>query len=150
MHDREGAFRRVLVPIDSFGLSGDALALAARMGRSVCGPLRLVYVRVWDPPLPRGAVRFYPQSTLEATAALDRALTLVWACGVEASGVVVDAERSETAAAILAEASTWDADVIVLTHRPRRIISLSLWDKVARQVMREADRPILIVSPSRM
>jgi nucleotide-binding universal stress UspA family protein len=76
---------------------------------------------------------------------LDDGLSCAWACEVEASGVVVDAERSLIAPAILTEACAWGADVIVLTQPPRRGLSLRFCDKVSRQVMRGASCPVLVV-----
>jgi nucleotide-binding universal stress UspA family protein len=149
--DRGGQFRRVLVPIDLSGPANKVLALALRMGRTTSAQLRLVHVRIWDPPLPRGGGRFYSETSEDAIAVLEGALTSAWACEVEASGVVVDAERSRVAAAILAEASTWGADVIVLTQPIRRIMShLGLWDKASRQVIRGASCPVLIVYQGRV
>ena len=134
--DSGGSFRRALVPVDSFGESINALAMAARIGQTTGGPLRLVHVRMWDPPVPRGGRRFYPETSEEATTVLDNAMNYAWARGVEASGVV-------------REASRWGADVIVLTARPRRFVTLGVWDKATRQVMQAASCPVLIVHPSR-
>jgi nucleotide-binding universal stress UspA family protein len=100
---------------------------------------------VWDPVGPRGTGRFYSETSEEATAALDEAIARVWACDVEASGVVVDAERSRTAAAILGEASAWGADVIVLTQAIPRIMNVGFWDRVSRQITRGALCPVLLV-----
>jgi len=105
--------------------------------------LCLVHVRIWD-PLPRGSGRFYAETSEEATAVLEKALVQVWEREREASGVVVDAERSLTAAAIVAEASAWGADVIVMAQRPRRALSLRLWSKVCRRVVRQAPCPVLL------
>lgn len=144
-----GSFRRVLVPVDSFGASTNALSLAARMGHATGGPLRLVHVRMWDPPVPRGGGLLYPETSEEATAVLDNAMSYVWAHGVEATGIIVEAQRSQMAAAIIGEASQWSADVLVLTARPRRFFTLGVWDKVTRQVMQAAPCPVLIVYPRR-
>lgn len=146
--ERYGSFRRVLVPVDTFEMSVNALRLAARTGRATGGRLRLVHVRMWDPPGPRSA-RFYSETSEEATALLDNAMRYVWDFGVEASGIVVEAQRSSTGTAIVIEASQWAADVIVLTARPRRFITLGLWDKVTRQVVEAAACPVLVVHPRR-
>jgi nucleotide-binding universal stress UspA family protein len=147
--DSGGSFRRVLVPVDSFGESINAQAMAARIGQTTGGPLRLVHVRMWDPPVPRGGGRFYSETSEEATTVLDNAMNYAWARGVEASGVVMEAQRSCMATAIVREASRWGADVLVLTARPRRFITLGVWDKATRQVMQAAPCPVLIVYPSR-
>jgi len=147
--DAGGSFRRALVPVDSFGESTNALAMAARIGQTTGGPLRLVHVRIWDPPAPRGVGRFYPETSEEATAVLDNAMNYAWARGVDATGIIVEAQRSCMATAIVREASRWGADVLVLTARPRRFITLGVWDKATRQVMQAASCPVLIVYPSR-
>jgi len=145
--DWGGSFRRVLVPVDSFEASIKALNVAVHLSEGTGGPLRLVHVRMWDPPVPRGGGRFYPESSEEATIVLDNAMRYVWARNVEATGIVVEAERSRMAAAILTSASQWNAEVIVLTARPRRFITVSVWDKATRQVMQAAPCPLLIVYP---
>jgi nucleotide-binding universal stress UspA family protein len=143
-----GSFRRVLVPVDFFGATTDALSLAARTCRATGGPLRLVHVRIWDPPV-RGGGRFFPETSEEATEVLDNAMRFVWARGAEATGIIVEAPRSQMAAAIISEASQWSADVIVLTARPRRFATFGVWDKATRLVMQAAPCPLLIVHPTR-
>ena len=147
--DAGGSFRRALVPVDSFGESINALAMAARIGQTTAGPFRLIHVRMWDPSVPRGGGRFYPETSEEATTVLDNAMNYAWARGVEASGVVMQAQRSCMATAIVREASRWGADVLVLTARLRRFVTLAVWDKATRQVMQAASCPVLIVYPSR-
>jgi nucleotide-binding universal stress UspA family protein len=148
--DSGGSFRRALVPVDSFAESINALAMAVRIGQTTGGPLRLVHVRMWDPPFPtRGGGFFYPETSEEATTVLDNAMNYAWARGVETSGVVMEAQRSCMATAIVREASRWGADVIVLTARPRRFVTLGVCDKATRQVMQAASCPVLIVYPSR-
>jgi nucleotide-binding universal stress UspA family protein len=147
--DNWGAsFRRVLVPVDFFVTTANALSLAARMGCATGGPLRLVHVRIWDPPV-RGGGRFYPETSEEAIEVLDNAMRFVWARGAEATGIIVEAQRSQMAAAIITEASQWSADVIVLTARPRRFVTFGVWDKATRQVMQAPPCPLLIVHPTR-
>jgi nucleotide-binding universal stress UspA family protein len=102
---------------------------------------------MWDPPVRGG--RFYPETSEEATTVLDSAMRYLWARGVDATGVIVEAQRSCMATAIVREASRWGADVIVLTARPRRFVTLGVWDKTTRQVMEAASCPVLIVYPSR-
>jgi nucleotide-binding universal stress UspA family protein len=143
--DGGGQFRRMLVPIDSSGPKNNGFALAVRMGRTACARLRLIHVQIWDPPVPKGGGRFYPETSEEATAVLDDGLSYAWACEVEASGVVVDAERSLIAPAILTEACSWGADVIVLTQAPRRRLNLGFGNRVSRQVMRRASCPVLVL-----
>jgi nucleotide-binding universal stress UspA family protein len=146
----EPSSRRIFVPVRSPGESAEALAAAARVWSStVNGVLRLVHVRMYDPPMPRCPGRFYPESAAEAVALLDEALLIVWGGGARATTAVVDAPRGEVAAAIAQQASAWRADVIVLTRRPRPAISRMVLGSVADQVMRKANCPVLTVHPKR-
>ena len=141
-------FRRIFVPVRSPDESADALAAAARVCSAINGVLRLVHVRIYDPPL-RGAGRFYPETAAEAAALLDEALPIIWGGGAGATTAVVDAPRREVAAAIAQQASAWRADVIVLTRRRRPAISRMVLGSVADQVMRKASCPVLTVHPKR-
>jgi nucleotide-binding universal stress UspA family protein len=144
------SFRRVLIPVRAPGESAEALAVAARVcGSTINGVLRLLHVRIYDPPMPRCPGRFYPESIAEAEALLDDALLIVWGGGAQATTAVVHAPRGEVAAAIAQQASAWRADVIVLTRRPRPAISRMVLGSVADQVMRNATCPVLAVPPKR-
>jgi nucleotide-binding universal stress UspA family protein len=146
----ERSFRRIFVPVRSPGESADAVAAATRICTSnVNGVLRLVHVRVYDPPMPRCPGRFYLETAAEAAALLDEALLMVWGDGAQATTAVVDAPRAEVAAAIARQASAWRADMIVLTRRRRLAISRIVLGSVADQVMREASCPVLTVQPNR-
>jgi len=137
---------RILVPIRRARDSVDTLAVAARMCSSTQGVLRLVHVRIFDPPL-RCAARFYPESEAEAAAVADEALPFLWGYGVKATTAVVEAPRTEVAAAIARHAAAWRADVIVMSRRP----SLAFWrfvlGSIPDQVMRKATCPVLAVHP---
>jgi nucleotide-binding universal stress UspA family protein len=149
--DGDGSsFRRILVPVRSPGESAQALAVAARVCDStINGVLRLLHVRLYDPPMPKCPGRFYPESEAEAEALLDEALLIVWDRGARATAGVVDAPRGGVAAAIAQQASAWRADVIVLTRRPRPAISRMVLGSVPDQVMRKASCPVLTVHPKR-
>jgi nucleotide-binding universal stress UspA family protein len=146
----EPSFRRILIPVRSPGEAAEALAVAARVGSStINGVLRLVHVRMYDPPMPKCPSRFYPETLAEAKALVDEALLTLWGGGARATTAVVDAPRGEVAAAIVQQASAWRADVIVLTRRRRPAISRMVLGSVADQVMRKATCPVLTVPPKR-
>jgi nucleotide-binding universal stress UspA family protein len=143
-------FRRILVPVRSPGESAEALTAAARVYSSIVnGVLRLVHVRLYNPPVPRCPGRFYAETVAEARAVLDEALLIVWGGGAQATTAVMDAPRGQLAAAIAQQASAWRADVIVLNRRPRPTISRMVLGSVADQVMRQASCPVLTVHPKR-
>jgi nucleotide-binding universal stress UspA family protein len=142
------SFRRIFVPVLSAAESAEALTAAARVcGSTINGVLRLVHVRAYDPPMPRCPSRFYTETVDEAAAVLDEALLIVWGGGARATTVMVDSPRREVATTIAQQASAWQADVIVLTRRPRLAISRLVLGSVADQVMRKATCPVLAVHP---
>jgi nucleotide-binding universal stress UspA family protein len=142
------SFQRIFVPVRSPAESAEALAAAVRWCNStINGVVRLLHVRVYDPPMPRCPGRFYPETLADARAVLDDAMLIVWGGGAQATTAVVDAPRGEVAAAIAQQASAWRADVIVLTRRSRPAISRFVLGSVADQVMRKASCPVLAVHP---
>ncbi|HUB40071.1 MAG TPA: universal stress protein [Streptosporangiaceae bacterium] len=144
------SFQRILIPVSSAAESAEALDAATRICSSTINSvLRLLHVRIYDPPMPRCPCRFYPETSTEAAALLDEAMLIIWGGGAQATTAVMDAPRGEVAAAIVQQASAWRADVIVLTRRPRPAISRMLLGSVADQVMRMATCPVLTVHPNR-
>jgi nucleotide-binding universal stress UspA family protein len=144
------SLRRILIPVHSPEESAEALAVAARLCNStINGVLRLIHVRIYDPPMRRCPGRFYPETVAEAAALLDESLLIVWGSGVQATTAVMDAPRGQVAAAIVQQAAAWRADVVVLTRRGRPAISRMVLGSVADQVMRTATCPVLTVHPKR-
>ncbi len=141
-----GALRRICVPVDAFGRSGAAVALAGQLSVSAGSLIRLVHVRIWDPPA-RSARRLFAESEWEAVEVLDRGLTGLWAAGARASGVVVDAPRSLAAAAIADQAAWWGADVMLVARRRRTTAGALLFGGLADQVARRASCPVLVMHP---
>jgi nucleotide-binding universal stress UspA family protein len=143
------ALRRILVPVRLAADAGPALALAARLCDTASGAVRLVHVRIYDPPVRGYPARFYPETGDAAAAVVDEAMLTVWRWGLRAGTAVVTAPRGKVAAAIAAEADGWNADVIVLARRPRMAVSRLLWGCVPDQVMRKSGCPVLAVHPGR-
>jgi nucleotide-binding universal stress UspA family protein len=147
--DGTSLFRRILAPVRSPGKAYPALVIAARICGMTGGVLRLVHVRICDPPLPI-AGRFYLETPGEAAAALEEALLMAWACGgPRATTVVVDARHGDVAVAIASQVAAWPADLIVLARRPRPAIARLLGGGVPEQVMRKASCPVLAVPPGK-
>jgi len=145
--DGSSSFRRILVPVSAPDQSRPALAVAARICGMTGGVLRLVHVRICDPPLPI-AGRLSLETAGDAAAVLEEALLMAWACGgPRATTAVVDARRGDVAVAIAWQAAAWPADLIVLTRRPRLAITRLAGGSVPDQVMRKASCPVLAVPP---
>lgn len=136
-------YHRVLVPIER-PVSERPLEVAGSICDPLSGRIRLVHVRIFDSP--GGELeRFFAESFEEATAVVEdaRGIPVTW--DVEVTGVVIEAERSRVAAAILKEAAAWGSDVIVVTQRRRRAFSLSPLGSLNRQLMTRATCPVLLV-----
>jgi len=142
----DGSFRRILVPIRTVRDAVDTLDVAARACSSMKGMLRLVHVRVFDPPM-RGTGRFYPETVAQAAAVADEALPLMWGYGLVASTSVIEAQRGEIASAIARHAAAWRADLIVMTRRPSSAFWRFVMGSIPDQVMRQAACPVLAVHP---
>jgi nucleotide-binding universal stress UspA family protein len=140
------SFRRVLVPIRLAADAEQTLAVAAGVCSSANARMRLLHVRIFDPPV-RGHGRFYPQTESEAAAVPDEALPILWAYGVQATTAVVDAPRGGVAPAIAGHAAAWRADVIVMTRRPSPAICRLFFGSVPDDVIRKASCPVLAVHP---
>jgi nucleotide-binding universal stress UspA family protein len=138
-----GSLRRIFVPVDAAGRAADALALAAKLSCALDGAVRIVHVRIFDPPV-RGSGRFYPESGADAEAIVEHAVLDAWASGSRATGEVVVAERSRLGRAIVSAAESWQADVIVLARRPRTVLARLLLRSVSDEVMRRAGCPVLV------
>ena len=142
------AYRRILVPVR---LAEDALgplAVVARVCSAANCTVRLVHVRIYDPPM-RGSGRFYPQNRTEAAAIPDDALPIAWGCGLRATTAVVEAPRRDVASGIARQAAAWRADMIVMTRRPGPAIYRLVLGSVPDRVMRMAHCPVLAVHPNR-
>ncbi len=141
-----GDVRRILVPVDPDGYSGAALAEAVSLATAVNGHVRVMHVRVFDPPL-RSCGKFYPESSEQATELLAESVATAWAGGARASGVVIEAQRTQVGQTIAAYAREWNAGVVVMAHRPRRVLTKLLCGSVGDLVMRQVSCPVLAVHP---
>jgi nucleotide-binding universal stress UspA family protein len=141
-----GSLQRILVPVDGAGRAADAVAVAARLSGGVGGRLRLVHVRIFDPPV-RNSGRYYPESKAEAEAVVEGAVLDAWTWGSRATGDVVVAQRAHIARTIVRVAQHWDAGVIVIARRPRRALTRLLLGSVADEVLHRATCPVLVVRP---
>jgi nucleotide-binding universal stress UspA family protein len=141
-----GRARRILVPAATPGEGVAAIDAAARLFADGA-ELRLLHVRMYDPPMPRCPTRLFLETARQAEAVLDDTLPAAWAAGLVVSTALVEAQRCDVARAIAVQARGWGAAAIVLTRRPRRPISVLLGGSVAERVMREASCPVLAVHP---
>lgn len=149
------AFRRVTVPLGPDGLHPLTMAAAVAATDPRRGSVRVLHVRAWEPrPLPSGqdgglladAPDLYRETSEEASGILLSALRGLYACGVEAEGMVAEAPRPLVGAVLADAAEAWDADLIVLDRRPMGLLDGVLRRGVVEDVVRRASCPVLVVS----
>ena len=142
-------FQRICVAVGPDGQEDKTLAAAASFCAAAGGRLRVVHVRMWDPAVHGGGGRFYLETSQEATAVLERALASVWARGVAASGVVVDAPRQRLTRSIAVQARAWRAEVLVVARRPRTALGALFFGGLPEKLMREAGCTVLVLRQRR-
>ncbi len=150
-------YRNILLAVDGSPTSDVALHEAVKLVKEGSS-LRVITV-VDNPaltfPAPygvsydAGAVR---DAMLEAgRGALKHAMDQLAALDVPAESHLVDLTdtlSNNIAAAILSEAKSWPADLIVLGSHGRRGLKRFVLGSVAEQVMRSASLPVLLVRPA--
>jgi nucleotide-binding universal stress UspA family protein len=143
--------KRILVPLDGSPLAERALAVAARLARSVDGTLILVQaltlpVEYGSPFMPQVVPLSVPERDSQAQAYLTRQAGLP-----KLSGLPVEtAVRSEAPAmAVLNAATDYRADMIVMTSHGRTGMSHWIFGSVAGHVAREAEVPVLVLREHR-
>ncbi len=120
---------RLLVAVDASGLSREAVAPAARLARRTRGCLLLLHVQ-------DAAHEHVPEPELRAVYDLARQE------GVEARPLL---RTGDPAAKILEAAAGEKADLIVMTTHGRSGVGRWVLGSVAEKVLRQADRPVLVI-----
>jgi len=144
-------YQRILVPVDGSATANDGLAEAIGLAGLTGGRIRVVHVI--DEPFVAvgvegamcegvdlfGLVREASQHILAA--AVDR----VKQAGVVVEGVLLDTRDGRLSDLIVAEATRWPADVIVIGTHGRRGVGRMLLGSDAEQILRLAPVPVLLI-----
>jgi nucleotide-binding universal stress UspA family protein len=143
-------YERILVAVDGSTTSERALEEAMGLAKALGSRLRLVHA-VDEVTLNWEGEWVNPQELWEAMAAGGRALLDKLAARVKAAGLEGDVKLVEIttagqrlAEAIVAEAESWPADLIVAGTHGRRGLSHLLMGSVAEGIVRVATRPVLL------
>jgi nucleotide-binding universal stress UspA family protein len=141
------ALRRVLVGVDRSEPSLAALELAADVAVLTGAEMNVVEVFEYLPPLPIGPAAAVTARGEEAALDETRAILESGVRGVRDRGVAtqVVVRSGEPAATLLQIAADVDPDLIVVGTRGRGDPAQPLLGSVARTVVHEARRPVLVV-----
>lgn len=147
-------YHRILVAVDGSPTSNLALLEASRVAAPDAA-VRVVSVvedPAWSAALEPGAA--YDTDLLHVSLVkagkdiLERARNLLKHKGIDARTHLVDLNESPGSsipAAIMREAESWPADVVVIGTHGRRGFNRLLMGSVAENVLRSATRPVLLV-----
>jgi nucleotide-binding universal stress UspA family protein len=144
-------YQSILVPTDGSATSSKGLDEAIALAKLTGGRIRLLHV-VDTMPMAiaaEGLVGF-SADVLPLLRSSGQAILDVARKRAEAEGIAVDATLREVIAgrvcdAVMEEASSWPADLIVLGTHGRRGVGRLLLGSDAEQVLRSATVPVLLV-----
>ena len=135
-------FKRVLVPVEDASQVEHLVELTRRAGASEAKVLHLnLHENI------RGR-RFALETESSATSVVEAATLELSMAGIGATGHVRRALVDRAAEAIVAEATEWGADLIVLGFPRRRELAARLFGSVTLRVLLQAPCPVLVASPT--
>lgn len=144
-------YRRILVPVDGSPTSRSGLDEAVRMAALTGAAIRLLYVLdPWAHMTGFETPAVYcdevlPRMRRDGTRLLDEARATVGAAGLTASAVMVEKLAERLCELVVAEARTWQADLIVIGSHGRRGVDRFMMGSDAEQIVRLATVPVLVV-----
>ena len=136
------AFKRVLVPVDDASQVEQVVELARQAGVSEA---RVLHLNLRESI---GGRRFPIETDSAAYGVVETAVLELRMAGIGASGQVRHAIVDRAAEAIVAEATEWGADLIVLGFSHRSELATRLFGSVTLRVLRHAPCPVLVASPA--
>jgi nucleotide-binding universal stress UspA family protein len=143
-------YQRILVPVDDSDTSRQALLEATRFCCDQHGKTRLVHV-IDLAQFTWGGAEFVDvgelQSTLRSAGrkVLDGAAALMRENGIEAETALIEIWGGAISSALIEDAKTWPADIIVMGSHGWTGLDHLLLGSVAEGVVRHAPVPVLII-----
>jgi nucleotide-binding universal stress UspA family protein len=143
-------YQRIFVPLDGSSTATRGLSEAIRLAKNQGGQLRLFHIadeRVVDCGFGPGT---YGSELIESARAdgrkiLSDAQALAKEGGMVADILLMDSMGGQIAALIIAQAKSWQADLIVMGTHGRRGISRLAMGSDAECVVRNAPVPVLLI-----
>lgn len=132
------AYRRVLIAVEDANQAEHVVELARRVGASEARVLHLNLREVI------GGRRFAMETESAASYVVEATIFELRLAGIAASGHSRHALLGQAAEAIIAEATGWGADVIVLGPSRRGELTTRLFGSVTLRVLQHATCPVLV------
>ncbi len=144
-------YQRILVPVDGSSTSNAGLEEAIKLAKLTGGTLGLLHVvelvtyATGYAPYAAFMEDLIPALREAGQQVLDQALAQTKASAVAAEAVLVEKLGGRVSDAILEQANSWQAELIVIGTHGRRGIGRMLMGSDAEQVLRLAPVPVLLV-----
>ena len=143
-------YRKILVPIDGSLTSNRGLVEAVHLAKNQHATLRLVHVLDELILGPGAEAVVYLGNTVHllreaGEQVVAKAEAVVQESGLESESVILDIMGGRAAGSIVAEASAWRADLIVLGTRGRRGARRLVMGSDAEEIVRATPVPVLLV-----
>ena len=136
------AYRRVLIPIQDAAQAEHAVELARLAGASEALVLHLNLRESY------GGRRFALETDSTAAGVVEATVLELAMAGIKATGQVRPALIDRAADEIIADATEWGADLIVLGFPRRGTLTTRLFGSVTLSVLQHAPCPVLVASPA--
>jgi nucleotide-binding universal stress UspA family protein len=136
------ALRRVLIPVADTTQVENVVELARRAGVSEARVLHLNLREI------AGGRRFTLETDAAASEIVEAAVFELRMAGIASSGQVRSALVGRVAQEIVAEATEWGADLIVLGFPRRGELMTRLFGSVTLRVLEHAPCPVVVASPA--
>lgn len=133
-------FRRVLIPVGDASQAEQLVELARRVGASEA---RVLHLSLRENI---GGRRFAIETEADASYAVEATIFELRMAGIGASGEIRHVLVGKAAEAIVAEATGWGADLIVLAAPRRGEFATRLFGSVTLRVLQKAQCPVLVAS----
>ena len=141
----EAPHRRILVAVDQGDKDDATLRYAAALASKSGAAVRVIHITAREV---YGGRRYALEGADEAAALVDGALSDLRVAGVAASGSVRITLLGHEGENIVAEATEWGADAIVLGAGPRRSWRRLFARSIREQVLRFSQIPVIVAPPA--
>ncbi len=141
-------YKRLFVADDGSDTGAAALNEAIGLAKSEGSELHIVFVAYYPKTFGHPIVNLAAVEEAledEGRTVIERAAAKAQAAGVTASTALVAAAREPIAATLLAEATKWQADLIVMGTHGRRGFGRAVLGSVAETLLRTTTLPVLLV-----
>jgi len=144
-------YKRILVPIDGSDTSMHGLQEAIKLAKGQSTKLKIVnVVEDWIPSGGLFGDTFYPANLIDEMRAhgqriLEKAAKLAAKAEIACETEMLEQHSGQPASAILKQAASWKADLIVLGTHGRRGIRRLVMGSDAEEIVRSAPVPTLLV-----